>query len=64
MSGSITDTLLQPLYSGGIAIGAQVNAIMYIPMTGGLVMQDANGVNWLITIGTDGRLKGGVQIVF
>lgn len=65
MSGHVSDSVLAPLYSGGIVIGCTVNAMLYIPFTGGgLVMQDSNGINWLMTIGTDGRLNGGVQITF
>jgi hypothetical protein len=65
MSG-ISDTILQPIYSGGIVVGAQVNGYVYIPFSNnaGIVMQDANGVNWLLQMGTDGRLQGGVKVVF
>jgi hypothetical protein len=55
-----------PLYSGGINIGSTLNGFVYIPfsLACGIIMQDANGVNWLLQIGTDGRLSTGVQVTF
>jgi hypothetical protein len=58
--------MIGPLYSGGINIGGTVNGFIYIPfsLNCGIIMQDGNGVNWLLQMGTDGRLQGGVQITF
>lgn len=53
---SISDSILQPLYSGGIVVGAIVNGIVMVPQTGGIIMTDATGALWLLTIGTDGRI--------
>lgn len=46
--------------SSGTCIGISISGFVYLNQTngqGGLVMSDANGVLWLLQIGTDGRLS-------
>lgn len=55
----IADGLIAGFYaSGGQQIGIALNGYLYIPSSqGGIVMQDASGALWLLTIDTSGRLN-------
>ncbi len=56
---SATNSLIEQLIgSSGQVLGLKLNGFTFVPFSqGGLIMQDASGVNWLLTIGTDGRLS-------
>ena len=53
-----TSFIVELIGSNGAPIGIMVNGYLFIPNAGGgFILQDSAGVNWLLTIKTNGALQ-------